>query len=661
MIVTIDGAAFEFDADEHFDDEAVAEGLAARGLVLADGASDEARVEALVRDVVLKTPRHRWATCSLCKAPIDADEGCGVCGTATEQPKFTEEGNAVRFARQHGERARFCRELDAWLVFKGTHWAVDSIAVMALAKETVRSIYAEAEESEDPKATAQHAMRSGSARAITGMLKLAQSEPWIAISTEDLDRDIELLNCPNGTLDLRTGELRKHDPADLITKLTAGRFDPAASSALWERVVREAMCEKPALVDFLARVCGSFLSGDTGDEKLFLPIGPGGGSKSTLFGACQIALGDYALTADFESFVAQKNGGNARNDIARLRGARLVLAIEAEEGKHLASALLKTLTGGDRIAARHLYKEHVEFKPQAKFVLIANDQPRVSDLDSGMWRRIAKLPFDHEVPKAKRDKRFKAELHDVTRSGAAILAWMMRGCIEWRRVGLAIPEDIEAATDAYRDSQDPLRDFFAEECIFEPTAWASRDAILKRYEQWMKQAGTRFALTPKTMAERLRKRGLTEKKNSGVRGWIGIGLAEQPVNDDGTIKGGPADWPSANASADEKRAHRARRAAFRAAKDQAGDAADDGALGAAAGSTEGSTNALFSRDGALGAPLRGNFSKTSLMGEFGEVAAPSALTGKNNGIVVPQHVPAAVPRAPAPRMRRRSEAKAGAS
>jgi putative DNA primase/helicase len=627
VIVEIDGASFEIDAEEHCDLESVAAALSKRGLTVADDASDEERVEALVRGVTGTTPVWRQGACGCCRAPIDVRDGCDVCATASDAPTLTDAGNARRFVIEHGEQVRYCLGLGGWLVYDGKRWTADTTAAERLAKDTARSIYGEAEDAEDPKATALHAVRSESARAIVAMLRLAQSEPGIAVQPDAFDRDPMILNTPSGVVDLRTGETRPHAADDLAMHMTGAPFEANASSPLLDFVLSEATGGDEEIIAFLGRVFGYAATGRTDEEKLFLIHGPAASAKSTLIEAVKASLGSYAMTADFTAFISRESSG-PRNDIARLAGARLVSSIEVEKGRKLAEGLVKSVTGGDLVTARFLHKEAFTFKPGFKLFLVANDAPRADDEDTGLWRRIARVPFEHVVPKEKRDPRVKATLCNPRVSGPAILAWMVRGCLEWQRIGLSIPAVIEAATEAYRESQDPLAEFFADECTFSPGAWASRDAILKRYERWREHSGTRFPLTPKTMADRLRKRdGLSEGKRSGVRGWIGIGLIDHAVDDDGIIKGGSADWSSANASPREKQEHRRRRAAYLKTNghDTNGNGASStGALGAREGHVQGTTIPLFLPDGTAGTPVPPNSTSSTHVRRKQETGAPSA-------------------------------------
>lgn len=275
---------------------------------------------------------------------------------------------------------------------------------------------------------------------------------------KDYDVDTMKLNVVNGTIDLRTGRLLPHNPADFITKLSPVEYDPDAQLDLWDEVLDTATDSDTDLQDFLQTTVGYSLTGDVGEEKLFFVHGPTATSKSTFLEAIKSTLGDYAETADFESFLRKPpQSGTLRNDIASLAGKRFVTSIEVDEGRKLAEGLIKILTGGDKIKARFLYHEGFEFVPQFKLWLAANHEPKISDNDDAIWRRIAKVPFTHALPKKDRKPTVKATLRNPAIAGSAILAWAVKGCLKWQKEGLVVPEVVERATENYRLEQDPLK------------------------------------------------------------------------------------------------------------------------------------------------------------------------------------------------------------
>lgn len=482
-------------------------------------------------------------------------QGTGTAD-ADETPidrKLNEVANATRFVRQHGKSIRYCKTLTSWFVWDTTRWVPDTRGVvMELAKATAASIYHEA-------ATAPEAMRDEVAKwarrshfraGLTAMLALAESNPAVAILATDLDSDRWALNCLNGTLNLRTGQLRPHDPADLLTKQCPVTYDAEATIPLWDTFISETTGGDEDFAGFLQRIAGYTLQGDPSEEVIVFPHGPGATGKSTFLEAFKAALGDYALTADFEAFLKKSGDGGIRADIARLAAARFVVSIEVDEGKKLAEGLVKTITGGDTVTARHLYQKSFEYRPDFTLWLAANHAPKVNADDDAMWRRILRLPFTHVVPKVKRDPKVKAVLRDPAIAGAAILAWAVRGCLEWQRDGLNVPIVVENATDTYRREMNPLSDWVDEYCDLSPQAWTATNRLWNSYQAYAqsdrlggayrvatREEGQRATATKKVFAEHLKVLGcaaeLRRADGKPTRGWRGIAFKE-----DDTPRGG---------------------------------------------------------------------------------------------------------------------------
>ena len=460
--------------------------------------------------------------------PVDSPAARGPFS----RPSFplTDLGNAERLVDLHGSRIRYCHPWGTWLVWDGRRWARDRCArAELLATETVCGIYAEAAEAseeQERKAIADWAKRSEANVRIRAMLDLAKSRPGVPVLPEELDVNPSVLNCRNGTLDLATGELRPHDPAELLTKLAPVDFNPEARCELLDTFLHDATGGDAELQAFLQQAAGYTLVGNTAEEVLFLVHGPGAAGKSTFLEAFKAALGDYAITMNFEALLPRSAVGGATPDIARLVGQRFVCSIEVDQGKRLAEGLVKTLTGGDTITARPLYREPFEFRPSHTFWLAANHAPTVREDDDGMWRRILRVPFEHPVPRDQRDPQMKALLQDPDFGGPAILAWAVKGCLSWRaRGGLDVPSTVRAATQAYRDEMDPLRDFIEDCCLIGPQYWAAWPALMAQYERWTHDNGITRPISPQRFTEGLKARGAT-KEGLRPRGWRGIGLLD---------------------------------------------------------------------------------------------------------------------------------------
>ena len=448
-------------------------------------------------------------------------------------------GNARRFVVMHQHHARFDCSSGLWLIWSGQRWKEDPDGeAVRMAKETVRAMFAELatiDDKEDRKKFFRFVIASESLTRITAMLKLAQTEPEIALTRDKLDADPWLFNVRNGTLDLRTGELLPHNKDHLITRLAPVEYDPSASLPMWDDFLMDSTGNDEEMIRFLARTVGYSLTGDCREEKLFFVHGPTNSGKSTFLEAIKSVMGDYATTADFETFLSRSFVGGPRPDIARLAGSRFVASIEVDEGKKLAEGLVKQITGGDTVTARFLYKSEFEFLPQFKLWLAANHAPEIKHDDAAMWRRILKLPFEISVPEEKRNPAVKETLKDVGKSGAAILAWAMRGCLDWQEQGLAVPDRVTDATAQYRRDQDPLREFVLSSCVLSENVKAPASALRTEYESWCREAGEK-PIYGAAWGKALRSRGCRQDRQrlNGVlmRVWSGIGLITGGEDDD---------------------------------------------------------------------------------------------------------------------------------
>ena len=441
----------------------------------------------------------------------------------------TDLGNAKRLVALYGRDIRYVPEWERWLVWESNRWRIDPSkdAVLPLAKTTIRFLYTFASAIKDDQRQSlliDHARKSERLERLRAMATLAQTEPGIPVSPDALDADPWLLNCLNGTVDLRTGELRPHRRGDLITKRCPVCYSREARSDLWERFLRRVTGGDEALAAFLQRAIGYALTGHTWEEIVLFLIGPAASGKTTFIEAIKAALGDYAVTAEFETFLV-KDGRGPRSDIARLAGARLVSASEGPPGRQLDERLVKQGTGGDRVTARHLYKEEFEFTPQFLLILGANHRPTIRGDDDAIWRRVLEVPFAAEIPPEERDPQVKATLRDPAQSGAAILAWAVEGCLAWQRERLQVPEAVKRATAAYRSEMSVFDQFLEERCQVGPVFWVASQRFNQAFQGWAVEQGYRYPLGPQRIAAALRNRGFVPRKKGDVRGWEGLQLA----------------------------------------------------------------------------------------------------------------------------------------
>jgi putative DNA primase/helicase len=436
----------------------------------------------------------------------------------------TDTGNAERLADRHGTNLRYCYPWGKWLVYDGTRWRVDDRgAVVRLAKDTARGIFEEAKEAGDDEAAkrlGKWASFSLSESKLKSMLSLAQSEPGVPILPEEMDASKDLLNVLNGTIDLRTGELREHRREDLITKLAPVEYDPNAAAPLWAATLERTLPSEDVR-KFFKKLCGYALTGDVSEQLLPVLYGTGANGKSTVLNALLAVLGDYGMQAAPDLLVAKK--GSHPTELADLFGMRFVASIEVEDGSRLAESLVKQLTGGDRVKARRMRQDFWEFEPTHKVLMACNHKPQVRGTDNAIWRRIRLVPFTETIPPAEQDK----QLPDKLRTEAAgILAWAVEGCLEWRREGLQAPEEVRQATGAYRAEMDVLGAFLRECCELGPEYNVAAKDLYGAYKFWCEDNGERSE-TQRRFGSRLTERGGFERYRGGSDGghrWRGVQL-----------------------------------------------------------------------------------------------------------------------------------------
>ncbi len=316
---------------------------------------------------------------------------------------------------------------------------------------------------------------------------LASALDGIAIGDPQcFDADPYLLNVENGTIDLRTGEIRAHSHDDLITKLVPIQYDPGASCPRWLQFLEEVFGGDRQTIDFVRRALGYSLIGVTKEHAFFVLYGTGANGKSTMLEIVAKILGDYGATASSETFVVDRRAGAATNDLARLRGVRFVSAIETSERCELAEAFVKAVTGGDRVAARLLYHEFFEYRPVFKLWLGTNHKPIIKGGDEGIWRRVNLVPCEQRFEGDSCDLDLQEKLDGEL---PGILTWAVRGALDWQRYGLKASSSVTSATAAYRSEMDTFSDFIDERCLIDPAASVAAGDLYRTYCQWADSNG----------------------------------------------------------------------------------------------------------------------------------------------------------------------------
>lgn len=439
---------------------------------------------------------------------------------------YTDIGNAERLIFLHGELIRYIPHWKKWLIWDEKRWKIDETGeINFFAKDTIRKIYRDIDSSlskEEVKTLTQTALRFESDHHIKAMLSRAQSEKTIPIVPDNLDSDQWLLNCLNGTIDLKSGKLKSHCRTDLITILAPFSYDPDASCPLFLNFINRIFDNRQGLISFIQRAFGYSLTGCTNEDSLFFLYGQGANGKSTLLEIFRLIFGDYAKSTPFDTLLVRQ-GNSIRNDIANLQGARFVTASEVDPSKRFDESVIKQLTGGDTISARKLYQEHFDFKPTFKIFLAANHKPKILDTTLSIWRRIKLIPFDVTIPEPERDKALLSKLQSEL---SGIFNWALEGCLSWQREGLCEPDEVKTSTNTYRQEMDTLSNFINECCIIKPDAIVSNKDLRSAYDNWCDSNGE-FKINQKVFGILLNEKGF--EKYSAHGNYVhrrGIGLLD---------------------------------------------------------------------------------------------------------------------------------------
>jgi putative DNA primase/helicase len=391
----------------------------------------------------------------------------------------TDVGNNKRFFKRFGKDIRYCHPWKTWFIWNGKIWEMDETGkIMGFGKYTVNQIDKEAliakGDHERDEMFKWSAVSQGYNR-IKSMIALSASD--VPISPDNLDFNKNLINFPNGTFEIDTLTFRDHKREDLCSKSMSAPYDPDAKCPLWLKFIGEIFEGNEDLIKFVQRGMGYTLTAEIKERAIFLCYGSGANGKSTLLNTIASAMGTYAQQTESSTFTVQKREC-VRNDLACLKGARLVLALESGKDKRLDEAIVKQISGGDKIAARFLFKEYFEYTPEFKIWWGFNHRPRIDDSTESIWDRIKLIPFNVRIPEEQRDldlpNKLLAEL-------PGIINWMIEGLKEYQLKGLAEPEIVRAATSEYQEEQDILGEWIAERCKKEVRAWAPLSRLYDDY------------------------------------------------------------------------------------------------------------------------------------------------------------------------------------
>lgn len=441
--------------------------------------------------------------------------------------RLSDLGNGQRLAHRIRGKAMYCHPAKRWYVYDGTRWNGDDRgSLLGWAKASVLQMYDALSSlpDKDRQALLKHALRSESERSLRAAIALTVDEPGIPVLPDEFDRGLMLLNVENGTIDLTTGELRPHDPLDRISRLAPVSFDPEATCPRWLAFLDQIFEGNAEQIRYVQKAIGYTMTGLTIERAVFLLWGGGRNGKSTLLKIIAAILGEYAQKTPTETIMARRNDGGIPNDIAALKGARLVTASETEEGRRLNVSKVKDMSGDEDLTARFLHGEFFKFRPQFTLWLATNHKPILPGNDRAIFDRFRLIPFTYRVPDDQINKNLESEL---LAESAGILNWMLAGCLAWQAEGLTPPGRVVAATEQYQKEMDQLGSFIADRCITGPEYQATSSALYAAYKVWCEVNGERQN-SSNWFGRQLSEREF-EQVHDGpkrARTWLGIGLLD---------------------------------------------------------------------------------------------------------------------------------------
>jgi len=438
--------------------------------------------------------------------------------------QLTDSTNAERLCKEHGENIRYMAAWKKWLVWNGRFWKVDDSGAMISKKciETIRNLHRIQLKTGDHRERIEiekFAKISESDRRRNSCLNIAAKIEEVNITSDQLDTNQWLLNCRNGTVNIKTKEFYEHRQKDMITKIANVEYDPNADCPKWKQFIREIMDYKTDIINFLQAATGWAITGDTREQTMFILYGSGANGKSTFLNTILSLLGDYAMATNTETFM-KKSGEQITNDIARLRGARFVTTTEAEEGRRLSEPLIKKITGNDQMTARFLYGEYFSFTPSFKIFMATNHKPVIKGTDYGIWRRIKLIPFTTRIPEERQDKMLEEKLKA---EASGILNWLLEGAARWQKEGLVAPAIILNATEEYRGEMDVIGNFIKERCIVKKGVKIRIRELYKTYSDWCDD-NNEHAVSERFFSLRLKEMSYEQSRTADARFWEGLAL-----------------------------------------------------------------------------------------------------------------------------------------
>ncbi len=470
------------------------------------------------------------------------ERGKGEAATSDGQPRPNASEDPIELShdslaadigtRTFDQDAKHVATWGKWLFWTGTRWQIDDqldhlTQTRAFLRTRASEITSAAERQAemDPKhadkiraSAAREARTLRSKNTVVAVESLARSNSASVARAASFDESRLLLGTPGGTVDLQTGQLRTAERSDMITKLTAcAPAAPGASPERWLTFLHEIFDHDADLVGFMQRAAGYALTGSTKEHKLLFLYGTGRNGKSVFLNTLTQIWGDYSRRAAAEIFL-NTQGDKHATGLAGLQGARLVAGSELPVGKTWDESVIKDLTGGDTITARHMRQDFFDFDPQLTLMIAGNNQPSFRGVDEAIRARVVLVPFLVTIPPERRDKDLPDKL---AAEGPEILRWAIEGALQWLDQGLNVPAKVAAASTEYMDDEDTLAQFMADETVLDPEGFITTTDLHIRFKFWCEKQGL-HPWTLHTLRKELKSRGFQDHRRPYGRGFIGL-------------------------------------------------------------------------------------------------------------------------------------------
>lgn len=450
---------------------------------------------------------------------------------------FSDVGNAERLMAMYGKNIRYNPIHKKWLIWSGKHWGFDNAGkIEVLARRVIKALQVQGKKLSDDenkdfkKQIEKFVLRSESDNRIKAMINQAKTQSSLILN--ETDKNVYLLNFRNGTMNLKTGILQKHNKSDLITKCINIKYDKNADCPNWKEFINKIFNGDDELINYIQKSIGNSLTGDADMQCFYILYGQGSNGKGTFMEAIMSILGEYAGRLKGSSLIEKIGDEGARGDLAKLENKYLTYVNEFEDGRTFDEELMKSLTSGanEAIPVRRMYEEEFDLHPTFKIWIATNKLPKIKGTDEGIWRRVKKIPFEYNFENdPDKDEHFFENKLKPELSG--ILNWCIKGCLKWQQEGIKVPDEVRAANEDYRSDMDTVQRFLNDCCIISETCKSASPLLYDTYKDWCEE-NKEYKLSSIKLTRKLSEKGFKQGRNSQSRYWQGIGIKEENVQEE---------------------------------------------------------------------------------------------------------------------------------